>query len=94
MKIKKKDIFFEILENMVDIVVQVVDYFFEYVFNFQDVILFINEMKKYEFKCDDYVYMIIMEFNKMFIMLIECDDIMELIIIFDDVLDGFEVIVF
>ena len=45
MKIKKKDIFFETLENMADTVVQAADYFSEHVSNLQDVTLFTNEMK-------------------------------------------------
>ncbi|MBM6387061.1 MULTISPECIES: DUF47 domain-containing protein [Paenibacillus] len=90
MKFKKKDIFFETLENMADTVVQAADYFSEHVSNLQDVTLFTNEMKKYESKCDDYVHTIIMELNKTFITPIERDDIMELTTTLDDVLDGLE----
>lgn len=74
---KKKDIFFETLENMADTVVQAADYFSQHVSNLQDVTLFANEMKKYESKCDDYVHTIITELNKTFITPIERDDIME-----------------
>ncbi len=87
---KKKDIFFETLENMADTVVQAADYFSQHVSNLQDVTLFANEMKKYESKCDDYVHTIITELNKTFITPIERDDIMELTTTLDDVLDGIE----
>ena len=91
MKIKKKkDIFFETLENMADTVVQAADYFSQHVSNLQDVTLFANEMKRYESKCDDYVHTIITELNKTFITPIERDDIMELTTTLDDVLDGIE----
>lgn len=87
---KKKDIFFETLENMADAVVQAADYFSQHVSNLQDVTLFANEMKKYESQCDDYVHTIITELNKTFITPIERDDIMELTTTLDDVLDGLE----
>jgi len=87
---KKKDIFFETLENMADTVVQAADYFSQHVSNLQDVTLFANEMKKYESQCDDYVHTIITELNKTFITPIERDDIMELTTTLDDVLDGLE----
>lgn len=87
---KKKDIFFETLENMADTVVQAADYFSQHVSNLQDVTLFANEMKKYESKCDDFVHTIITELNKTFITPIERDDIMELTTTLDDVLDGLE----
>ncbi|PYE47591.1 hypothetical protein DFQ00_11240 [Paenibacillus barcinonensis] len=89
-KKKKKDIFFETLENMADTVVQAADYFSQHVSNLQDVTLFANEMKKYESQCDDYVHTIITELNKTFITPIERDDIMELTTTLDDVLDGIE----
>ncbi|ADO54881.1 DUF47 family protein [Paenibacillus polymyxa] len=90
MRLKKKDIFFETLENMADTIVQAADYFAQHTSNFQDVTLFTNEMKKYENKCDDYTHTIITELNKTFITPLERDDIMELTTTMDDVLDGLE----
>lgn len=39
MKLKKKDIFFQTLENMADTIVQAADYFAQHVANLQDVVL-------------------------------------------------------
>ncbi|CAM3014288.1 DUF47 family protein [Paenibacillus sediminis] len=90
MRIKKKDIFFEQLENMADTVVQAADYFAEHVAKLQDVSLFAKQMKEYETKCDEFTHTIIIELNKTFITPIERDDIMELATTVDDVLDGLE----
>lgn len=90
MRVKKKDIFFQTLENMADAVVQAADYFAEQVSNFNDVEAFAKEMKAFENKCDDYTHTIIIELNKTFITPIERDDIMNLTTTLDDVLDGLE----
>ncbi|MGV2805826.1 DUF47 family protein, partial [Clostridium perfringens] len=90
MKLKKKDIFFQTLENMADTVVQAADYFSQHVSNLQDVLEFANEMKKYESQCDTYTHTIITELNKTFITPIERDDIMDLTTSMDDVMDGLE----
>ncbi|MDO7907556.1 DUF47 family protein [Paenibacillus sp. JX-17] len=90
MKLKKKDIFFQTLENMADTVVQAADYFATHVSNLQDITVFANDMKKFESQCDEYTHTIIKELNKTFITPIERDDIMELTTTLDDVLDGLE----
>jgi len=90
MKLKKKDIFFQTLENMADTVVQAADYFSQHVSNLEDVLEFANEMKKYESQCDTYTHTIITELNKTFITPIERDDIMDLTTSMDDVMDGLE----
>lgn len=90
MKLKKKDIFFETLENMADTIVQAADYFAQNISNLQDVTLFAGEMKKYESKCDEFTHTIIKELNKTFITPLERDDIMDLTTTMDDVLDGLE----
>lgn len=90
MKLKKKDIFFETLENMADTIVQAADYFAQNVADLQDVTLFAGEMKKYESRCDEFTHTIIKELNKTFITPLERDDIMELTTTMDDVLDGLE----
>lgn len=90
MKFKKKDIFFQTLENMADTIVQAADYFSQHVANLQDLLVFANEMKKFESQCDDYTHTIITELNKTFITPLERDDIMDLITTLDDVMDGLE----
>ncbi|GIO33598.1 MULTISPECIES: DUF47 domain-containing protein [Paenibacillus] len=90
MKLKKKDIFFQTLENMADTIVQAADYFAQHVANLQDVVLFANEMKKFESQCDEFTHTIITELNKTFITPIERDDIMDLTTSMDDVMDGLE----
>ncbi|MDP4095769.1 DUF47 family protein [Paenibacillus sp. P96] len=90
MRLKKKDIFFETLENMADTIVQAADYFAQNIANLQDVTLFAGEMKKYESKCDEFTHTIIKELNKTFITPLERDDIMDLTTTMDDVLDGLE----
>lgn len=73
MRLKKKDIFFQTLENMADTIVQAADYFAQHVDNLQDVLVFANEMKRFESQCDDYTHTIITELNKTFITPIERD---------------------
>lgn len=90
MRLKKKDIFFQTLENMADTIVQAADYFSQHVSNLQDALEFANEMKKFESQCDSYTHTIITELNKTFITPIERDDIMELTTSMDDVMDGLE----
>lgn len=87
---KKKDIFFETLENMADTIVQAADYFAQQVSNLQDINVFAEEMKKYESQCDEYTHTIIKELNKTFITPIDRDDIMDLTTSMDDVMDGIE----
>ncbi|AOZ93595.1 DUF47 domain-containing protein [Paenibacillus crassostreae] len=90
MRIKKKDIFFETMENMADKIVQAADYFAENVADFKDVNVFATEMKKYESQCDEYTHIIIKELNKTFITPIDRDDILALTSSLDDVIDGME----
>ncbi|NMO97439.1 DUF47 domain-containing protein [Paenibacillus lemnae] len=90
MRAKKKDIFFQNLENMADTVVQAADYFSQHVTDLKDVPGFADQMKKYESQCDTYTHTIITELNKTFITPIERDDIMDLATTLDDVIDGLE----
>ncbi|AWB43408.1 DUF47 domain-containing protein [Paenibacillus sp. CAA11] len=90
MRAKKKDIFFQTLENMADTIVAAADYFAQQVADFKNVSEFVKEMKKYENECDEFTHTIIIELNKTFITPIERDDIMELTTTLDDVMDGLE----
>ncbi|MHA0858028.1 DUF47 domain-containing protein [Paenibacillus sp. CMAA1364] len=90
MRLKKKDIFFETMENMADKIVQAADYFAENVGNVKDVNAFFTEMKKYESECDEFTHIIILELNKTFITPIDRDDILALTSSLDDVIDGLE----
>lgn len=90
MRVKKKDIFFQTLENMADTIVQAADYFAQQVSDFSDVEQFAKQMKEFESTCDTYTHTIIVELNKTFITPIERDDIMNLTTTLDDVIDGLE----
>lgn len=90
MRFKKKDIFFETMENMADKIVQAADYFAQNVSKYEDVNLFASEMKKYESECDEFTHTIIKELNKTFITPIDRDDILALTSSLDDVIDGME----
>ncbi|WP_411348018.1 DUF47 domain-containing protein [Paenibacillus sp. WLX2291] len=90
MRIKKKDIFFETLENMADTIVQAADYFAEQVAGLNNIQQFTKTMKDYENQCDTYTHTIITELNKTFITPLERDDIMDLTTTMDDVIDGME----
>ncbi|MFD1773570.1 DUF47 domain-containing protein [Paenibacillus rhizophilus] len=90
MKLRKKDIFFETLENMADTIVQAADYFAQHLSDLSDLELFAGEMKKYESQCDTYTHTVIKELNKTFITPLERDDIMALITSMDDVIDGLD----
>lgn len=90
MRAKKKDIFFQTLENMADTIVQAADYFAQQVSDFSDVEQFAKQMKEFESTCDSYTHTIIVELNKTFITPIERDDIMNLTTTLDDVIDGLE----
>ncbi|GGF96628.1 hypothetical protein GCM10010912_46780 [Paenibacillus albidus] len=91
MRLRKKDIFFETLENMADTIVQAADYFAQNITDLQNKVdEFAAEMKKYESQCDTYTHTVIKELNKTFITPLERDDIMDLITSMDDVMDGLE----
>ncbi|CAH8248184.1 DUF47 family protein [Paenibacillus melissococcoides] len=87
---KKKDVFFETLQNMADTLVQAAETFANGVEDLQDVLSFTKEMKELESKCDVYTHTILTELNKVFITPIEREDIMALTTALDDVLDGME----
>lgn len=90
MRAKKKDIFFQTLENMADTIVHSADYFAQQVTDFSNVDQFAKQMKEFESKCDGFTHTIIVELNKTFITPIERDDIMNLTTTLDDVVDGLE----
>ncbi|WP_379136668.1 DUF47 domain-containing protein [Paenibacillus sp. sgz500958] len=91
MKLRKKDIFFETLENMADTIVQAADYFAQNITTLDgNVEEFAGVMKKYESQCDSFTHTIIKELNKTFITPLERDDIMDLTTSMDDVIDGLE----
>ncbi|MNO66189.1 putative pit accessory protein [compost metagenome] len=90
MRVKKKDIFFQTLENMADTIVHSADYFAQQVAEFKNVDQFAKKMKEFESQCDEYTHTIIVELNKTFITPIERDDIMNLTTTLDDVIDGLE----
>lgn len=87
---KKKNVFFETLQNMADTLVLAAEMFSHGVEHLNDVLAFTIEMKELESKCDVYVHTILTELNKTFITPIEREDIMALTIALDDVLDGIE----
>lgn len=87
---KKRDVFFETLQNMADTLVQAAETFAQGVEDLTDVLAFTKEMKDLESKCDAYVHTILTELNKTFITPIEREDIMALTTALDDVLDGME----
>ncbi|MCE5172889.1 DUF47 family protein [Paenibacillus profundus] len=87
---KKKDVFFETLQNMADTLVQAAETFAQGVEDLSDVLSFTKEMKELESKCDMYTHTILTELNKTFITPIEREDIMALTTALDDVLDGME----
>lgn len=90
MRVKKKDIFFQTLENMADTIVHSADYFAQQVLEFKNVEEFAKKMKEFESACDEHTHTIIVELNKTFITPIERDDIMNLTTTLDDVIDGLE----
>ena len=87
---KKKDVFFESLQNMADTLVTAAETFAKGVENLSDVSAFAKTMKELESKCDKYTHTIYKELNKTFITPIEREDIMALASALDDVLDGLE----
>lgn len=87
---KKRDVFFETLQNMADTLVQAAETFAQGIEDLTDVLAFTKEMKELESKCDVYVHTILTELNKTFITPIEREDIMALTTALDDVLDGME----
>lgn len=58
---KKRDVFFETLQNMADTLVQAAETFAQGVENLQDVLAFTKEMKELESKCDVYTHTILTE---------------------------------
>ncbi|CAM3629525.1 MULTISPECIES: DUF47 domain-containing protein [Saccharibacillus] len=90
MRVKKKDIFFQTLEDMADTIVEAADYFSKHVADLKDVNVFVKDMKDFETKCDGFTHTIITELNKTFITPLERDDILKLATTLDDVLDGLE----
>ncbi|MCG7409543.1 DUF47 family protein [Paenibacillus sp. ACRRX] len=87
---KKKDVFFETLQNMADTLVTAAETFAKGVEDLSNVSEFVKEMKDLEHKCDGFTHTIITELNKTFITPIEREDIMSLTTALDDVLDGME----
>jgi len=87
---KKKDVFFESLQNMADTLVTAAETFAKGVEDLSDVTAFAKTMKELESKCDKYTHTIYKELNKTFITPIEREDIMALASALDDVLDGLE----
>lgn len=87
---KKKDVFFETLQNMADTLVQASEVFVKGVETMDNVSEFAKNMKELESKYDVFTHTILKELNKTFITPIERDDIMALTTALDDVLDGME----
>ncbi|MGZ9586530.1 DUF47 domain-containing protein [Paenibacillus marinisediminis] len=87
---KKRDVFFETLQNMADTLVTASETFAKGVENLSDVAAFAKTMKELESKCDKFTHTIYKELNKTFITPIEREDIMSLASALDDVLDGME----
>lgn len=87
----KKDKFTTLLQNISVNLKESADFFADFKLkNVSDLKIFFETMKEYESKGDTYVHEIIQELNKAFITPLEREDILQLAMIMDDVLDGFE----
>lgn len=91
----KKDCFVLLLYDIVVNLYEGVNFFVIYNINLvEDLYIFLNKIKEYEIVGDFMVYKMIMELNDVFIILIECEDMLEFINCLDDVMDVFDEIVF
>jgi predicted phosphate transport protein (TIGR00153 family) len=87
----KKDKFTTLLQNISVNLKESADFFADFrLKNVSDLKIFFETMKEYESKGDTFVHEIIQELNKAFITPLEREDILQLAMIMDDVLDGFE----
>src|SRR5699024_1499753 len=88
---KKEDKFAELLTEISNNLVVGMDFFAEYAKNDENGLKdFAIKMKEYEHKGDSFVHTIIHDLNKVFIMPIECEDILALAMRMDDVIDGLD----
>ncbi|GGI14731.1 DUF47 domain-containing protein [Bacillus sp. JJ664] len=88
---QKKDVFFEKLLGIADNLHISSKYYVDFkIKNASDLKKFSQEMKEYETKGDKFIHSLIVELNKTFITPIEREDILQLAMMMDDVLDGFE----
>ncbi|MBS2970613.1 DUF47 domain-containing protein [Metabacillus sp. KIGAM252] len=88
---KKKDKFSDMLTDIADNIKVASEYFVTYkISNAHDLKEFFETVKEYENKGDTLVHTIIKELNQAFITPIEREDILQLAMILDDVIDGFE----
>ncbi|MCD7035923.1 DUF47 domain-containing protein [Metabacillus sp. GX 13764] len=88
---RKKDRFFELLIDIAENTKTASQYFMDFeIKNAHDLKTFFETVKEYESIGDDYVHTIITDLNKAFITPIEREDILQLSMVLDDVLDGFE----
>lgn len=88
---RKKDRFFELLIDIAANTLEASQYFKDYeIKNAHDLKTFFETVKEYESKGDTFVHTVITELNQAFITPIEREDILQLTMILDDVLDGFE----
>jgi len=87
---KKKDIFFETLENISENLLATAEFFAKGLNNLNDLSGFAKTMKEFETKGDRFTHTMITELNKTFITPIEREDILALTTSLDDVLDGLE----
>lgn len=87
---KRKDFFFETLENISDNLLKTSERFVEGIRDHGQVAVFAKEMKEFESIGDEYTHSIYTALNKTFITPIDRADIVALASSLDDVLDGIE----
>lgn len=87
---KKKDFFFETLENISENLLKTSERFIHGIKQSEDAVTFANEMKRLEHVGDDFTHDIYTALNKTFITPIDREDIVALVSSLDDVLDGIE----
>ncbi len=87
---KKKDFFFETLENISDNLLKTTERFVVGIKQSENSVLFAKEMKRLEHVGDDFTHAIYTALNKTFITPIDREDIVALASSLDDVLDGIE----
>ncbi|MEX2414756.1 MAG: DUF47 family protein [Paenibacillaceae bacterium] len=90
MAFKKKDFFFETLENISDNLLKTSERFVAGIQQHGQIAIFAKEMKEFEHIGDEYTHSIYTALNKTFITPIDRADIVALASSMDDVLDGIE----
>lgn len=91
MVFKKRDVFLEALYEIAVNVHEAAKFFNEFKIDSEEAVkYFADKMKEYENKGDSFIHNLIQSLNKVFITVIEREDILNLATTLDDVLDGME----